>query len=237
MKPWWTVADTFMEAVGHGVEPHSVAVDAMAGSEGMEEATVYLVEDDPAVRRSLAELLRCSRMRVEAFENGRSFLRGHDPSLPGCLVLDLRLPDLSALDILEAMAGLSPPPTALIISGHGDVGTAVEAMKRGVLDFIEKPFRPQAMIDQIRRAIQQDRRVRAREAIRRAIRESMRLLSERESQVLTLLVRGSGNKQIASELDISEKTVAVHRSHVLSKMRAQSLAELVRMVDFVQTAA
>lgn len=191
---------------------------------------VYVVDDDKAVRDSLCWLIESVGMRVETFASAREFLDRCDAGdVRGCLVADVRLPGVSGLDLQESLRqrGLYLP--TIVITGHGDVPIAVRAMKAGALDFIEKPFSDQVLLDRIREAIRRDERYQELAAKREEIAERYDRLSRREREVMKLVVQGRLNKQIAADLDLSHKTIEVHRAHAMEKMEAQSLAELVRM--------
>lgn len=193
-------------------------------------SAVYVVDDDKAVRDSLRWLIESGGVRVETFASAREFLDRCDAGeVQGCLVADVRLPGISGLDLQENLRqrGLYLP--TIVITGHGDVPLAVRAMKAGALDFIEKPFSDQVLLDRIREALSTDERYRELAAQREEIVERYERLSRREREVMQLVVRGRLNKQIAAELGLSHKTIEVHRAHAMEKMEGDSLAELVRM--------
>ncbi len=197
-----------------------------------DQTTVYVIDDDQAVRESLAWLIESVGLRVEAFETAKTFLE-HITSLrhrpPGCAVVDVRLPGMSGLELQESLnrQGITLP--VVVISGHGDVPIAVRAMKAGAVDFIEKPFSDQLLLERIREAIERDRDARTSEQDVAELERRWQGLSTREQQVMAMVVDGRLNKQIAEALALSPKTIEVHRAHVMKKMQARSLAELVRM--------
>lgn len=192
---------------------------------------VFIVDDDESMRRSLTNLLRSVGLRVEAFATAQEFLRGKRPDLPGCLVLDVRLPGLSGLDLQKRMATADIEIPTIFITGHGDIPMTVQAMKAGAVEFLTKPFRDQDLLDAIQQALERDRHAREQRAKVEELRSRYRSLTPREREVIALVVAGLLNKQIAGELGTSEASVKVHRQHVMEKMRADSLADLVRMAD------
>jgi len=194
------------------------------------EPVVYVVDDDEAVRDSLRWLVESVGLRVRALESAAQFLREYDPDLPGCLVLDVRMPGESGLELQTQLAKQNVSIPVIIVTGHADVQMAVQAMKTGAVDFVEKPLNYQMLLDRIQRAIMRDREQRQRDDEKRQIVERLDRLSPREREVLEHVVDGKLNKQIADVLSISPKTVEMHRSHLMKKMEAESLAALVRMV-------
>jgi FixJ family two-component response regulator len=204
------------------------------------EAVVYVVDDDEAVRRSLARLIRSVGLAVETFPSAKAFLDHPLDDRPCCLVLDLRLPGPSGLDLQTALANAQRSLPIVFITGHGNVPASVRAMKAGALDFLQKPFHDQDLLDAVQRGLGRSRAARAEGAERAALQRRVDLLTTRERQVLTLVVTGKLNKQIAAELGAAEKTIKVHRGRVMKKMQAESVADLVRMtqkVDLYQTKA
>ncbi len=197
------------------------------------EPTVYIVDDDPSVRRALQRLASSVGYEARIFGSAREFLDGYDSSFPGCLVLDVRMPGLSGLDLQNELAlrGIMIP--IVFVTGHGDVPMSVRAMKAGAVDFIPKPFNDQVLLDAIRQAMVRDREIRAEEAERAEILRRIERLTPREREVFALVVAGKLNKQIAQQLGTSEKTVKVHRSRVMEKMCAESLADLVLLAQAV----
>lgn len=195
------------------------------------EPTVYVVDDDASVRNSLRWLIKSAGLHVAAYANAKEFLTGYDPDCPGCLVLDVRLPGRSGLDLQQKLADEGIGLPVIIVTGYGDVPNAVRAMRTGALDFIEKPFNDRVLLDRVRQAVDLDIQNRRDRAERADITARLALLTPREKEVLDRVVDGRLNKQIANELGISAKTVEAHRAQVMVKMRAGSLAELVRLAQ------
>jgi FixJ family two-component response regulator len=196
-----------------------------------ERAVVFVVDDDPSMRLALEDLVSAVGLEVRAFASPQEFLQSKPPDASGCLVLDVRLPGMSGLTFHKelAKAGLALP--VIFITGHGDIPMSVRAMKAGAVEFLTKPFHDQDLLDGIHAAIERDRKRRG-EALRLAeLRKRFATLTERERQIMMLVVIGRANKQIAAELTLSEMTVKVHRGQVMRKMHARSLPELVRMAD------
>jgi FixJ family two-component response regulator len=192
---------------------------------------VFVIDDDPSMRLALEDLVRSVGLEVRAFAAPQEFLQSKPSDTPGCLVLDIRLPGMSGLTFQKELAngGLALP--VIFITGHGDIPMSVRAMKAGAVEFLTKPFHDQDLLDAIHAAIERDRK-RRREAVHLAeLRERFATLTERERQIMTRVVIGRANKQIAAELDLSEMTVKVHRGQVMRKMQAGSLPELVRIAD------
>ncbi|MEX0744259.1 MAG: response regulator [Phycisphaeraceae bacterium] len=195
-------------------------------------ATVFVVDDDKAVRDSLAWLVEAMDVKVEAFGTADELLdrlTSLNTVPPGCIVADIRLPGMSGLDLQDRLRELHIHLPFVVISGHGDVPLAVRAMKAGAVDFIEKPFSDRKLIDRIQHALVHDEKRRLEVASKQVLRRRINRLTARERQVMSLVVQGKLNKQVAASLDLSPKTVEVHRAHVMEKMEAGSLAELVRM--------
>jgi FixJ family two-component response regulator len=195
------------------------------------DAMVFVVDDDAAVRRSLENLFRSVGLRVEAFGSAQDFLRSKRPDVPGCLVLDVRLPGLSGLDLQKRMAEADLEIPIVFITGHGDIPMTVQAMKAGAVEFLTKPFRDQDLLDAIQQALERARKARVQRGEIEELHNRYRSLTRREREVMALVVAGLLNKQIAGELAMSETTVKIHRHQVMEKMGAGSLAELVRMAD------
>jgi FixJ family two-component response regulator len=196
-----------------------------------ERAVVFVIDDDPSMREALEDLVNTVGLEVRAFAAPQAFLQSKPSDAPGCLVLDVRLPGMSGLTFQKelAKAGLALP--VIFITGHGDIPMSVRAMKAGAVEFLTKPFHDQDLLDAIHVAIERDRK-RRREAVRLAeLRERFATLTDRERQIMSLVVIGRPNKHIAAELTLSEMTVKVHRGQVMRKMHAGSLPELVRMAD------
>lgn len=195
----------------------------------MSEAVVHVIDDDDAVRDSLAFLLLTAGMVVRTHSSALAFLDNLPHSNAGCIVTDIRMPGMTGLELVERLRAMSNPLPIVIITGHADVPLAVQAMKAGVVDFIEKPFGDAAILDTLRNVLRENDAQRDREAERAVVAARLANLSQRELQVLDRLVAGQPNKSIAHELGISPRTVEVYRANVMSKMHANSLSELVRM--------
>jgi two-component system response regulator FixJ len=191
---------------------------------------VFIVDDDEAVRGSLRLLLKSVGLTPSAMESAREFLSKYDPLQPGCLVLDVRMPEMSGLELQEQLNLQGAIIPVIFITGHGDVPMAVEAMQAGAFDFLQKPFRDQDLIDRIQRALEKDRANRIALTERNSIRQRLESLTPREREVLTMVTSGKANKIMASDLGVSQRTVEIHRARVMEKMGASSLAQLVRMV-------
>lgn len=195
----------------------------------MNEPTVFIVDDDLAVARSLHWLIDTVRLRVETFSSAQAFLDGFDASKPGCLVLDVRMPGMSGLDLQERLAAQRINIPIIFITGHGDVQMAVRAVQAGAFDFVEKPFNDQDLLDRIQKAIACDAGRRDREAQQTGLKALFASLTPRENEVMEMVVAGMSNKAVANVLGLSAKTVEVHRAKVMEKMRARSVSDLVKM--------
>ena len=191
--------------------------------------TIFVVDDDDAVRDSLRDLIDSVGLEVETYPSAHAFLEACDKARRGCLVLDIRMPGMSGLELQGRLNERGSTLPIVFITGHGDVPMAVEAMKRGAVDFIQKPFRDQELLDRINLALEQNRRRRAAEEMKRDIAKRIATLTRREREVMQMVIQGKANKVIAIDLGLSQRTVEVHRSHVMDKMKARTLAELVRM--------
>jgi RNA polymerase sigma factor (sigma-70 family) len=198
-------------------------------SEG--DGLVFVVDDDAAMRRSLEDLISSVGLEVEGFPSAQDFLRRKRPDVPGCLVLDVRLPGLSGLDLQKRMTEGAMEIPIVFITGHGDIPMTVKAMKAGAVEFLTKPFRDQDLLDAVRQALERDRKAREQRVEIDELRRRVDSLTPRERDVLNLVVAGRLNKQIARQLGSSEATVKIHRHRVMEKMGANSLAELVRIAD------
>jgi FixJ family two-component response regulator len=197
---------------------------------------VFVVDDDAAVRDSLKMLLRSVGHFVETFGSAQDFLDGYRADRPGCLVLDIRMPGMSGLELQEKLNERHAIIPVIFITGHGDVPMAVEAMRGGAVDFIQKPFRDQDLLDRINQSLDKDAAYRAGLAERDSIAKRLATLTPREREVMQLVVRGKANKVIAGDLNLSQRTVEIHRARVMEKMQAASLAHLVRMVLAIEQA-
>jgi len=193
------------------------------------KSTIYIVDDHEAVRDSLGALLEAHGFAVEMYGCGHDFLAALNPSVHGCLLLDLRLPDMSGIEIQQKLSSMKAKLRTIMISGHGDIPLAVKALKAGAVDFIEKPCTDEVILDRVQRALELSERAREEEATGDDMAVRLAMLTPREREVLEALVSGQPNKVIAFELGISPRTVEIHRARVMSKMEARSLSHLVRM--------
>jgi len=192
--------------------------------------TVFVVDDDEAVRNSLRLLLKSVGLAAVALPTAQEFLAKHDPQQPGCLILDVRMPGMSGLELQEQLNVRGAMIPVIFITGHGDIPMAVEAMQQGAFDFLQKPFRDQDLIDRIQRALSKDQANRAELREKSRVHERLQTLTPREREVLNLVTSGKPNKIMAADLGVSQRTVEIHRARVMEKMHASSLAQLVRMV-------
>jgi two-component system, LuxR family, response regulator FixJ len=192
--------------------------------------TVFIVDDDEAIRGSLRLLLKSVGLTATPVPTAQEFLASYDPSQPGCIVLDVRMPGMSGLELQQQLNLRGAVIPVIFITGHGDIPMAVEAMQQGAFDFLQKPFRDQDLIDRIQRALARDQTNRAQLKERARVRERFESLTPREREVLELVSSGKPNKVMAADLGVSQRTVEIHRARVMEKMNASSLAQLVRMV-------
>lgn len=195
----------------------------------MNEPTVFIVDDDQAVARSLRWLIESVRLRVETFASAQAFLDGYATTKPGCLVLDVRMPGMSGIELQERLTAQRIRVPIIFITGHGDVQMAVRAVQAGAFDFIEKPFNDQDLLDRIQRAISFDSERRGHDSQRAQLSALFANLTPREREVMDLVVEGMSNKAVANTLGLSAKTVEVHRAKVMEKMHARSVSDLVKM--------
>jgi two-component system response regulator FixJ len=191
--------------------------------------TVFVVDDDEALRSALVQLLETAGLAVASYADGRAFLEDYVDERPGCVLLDVAMPGLSGLDVQEALRGRGLHPPIVFLTGHGDIPMAVRAVQAGAIDFLEKPVTSATLLERVRRALAIDQEQRSERALRQEIRERYRRLSVRECEVMRQVVAGSSSKEIARVLRISVRTVEAHRIHVMHKMGASNLAELVNL--------
>ena len=197
------------------------------------DAIVFVIDDDPSMRKALTNLFRSVGLRAEVFGSAREWLESKLPEVASCLVLDIRLPGPSGLDFQAELAKANIQIPIIFMTGHGDIPMTVKAMKAGAVDFLTKPFRDQDMLDAVAVAIERDRTRRKEEQIVAELRAVFETLTTRERDVLALVASGLMNKQIAAEIGLAEITVKIHRGHLMRKMGARSLADLVRMAEML----
>jgi FixJ family two-component response regulator len=197
-----------------------------------EEPVVFVVDDDVSIREALRNLLRSVGLKVETFKTAQDFLSSRSTG-PGCLVLDVRLPGLSGLDLQRELVEANREIPIVFITGHGDIPMSVRAIKAGAVEFLTKPFRDQDLLDAVQQAIERDRQARVRENEMAELRERYAALTSREHEVMKYVVRGLVNKQIAAEMRVTESTVKMHRGRLMHKMKAESLADLIRAAERV----
>ncbi len=198
------------------------------------EPTVFVIDDDKAVRHFLRGLIASVNLRVEAFASAQEVLAAYRSSSPGCLLLDIRMPGMSGLELQQELSVRGIDLPVIVLTGHGNVQVAVHAMKAGAVDFIEKPFNNELLLDRVQKAVAKSVDTYEDRIKRDEILNRRKLLTPRERQVLDLVVAGESNKGIARHLHISEKTVEIHRAHVMGKMQAKSLADLVKIVSTLE---
>jgi FixJ family two-component response regulator len=202
-----------------------------------DSAVVHIIDDDESLRRALDRTFRSIGLETRTYETAREFVDSNRPDLPGCIVLDVRLPGVNGLDLQAQLADLGIRLPVVLITGYGDIPMTVRAMKAGAVDFLPKPFRDQDMLDAVAAAIDRDRRRRAAEDGSADIKARFATLSPREQQVMMLVTAGKLNKQVAGDLGLSEVTVKIHRGAAMRKMGARTLADLVRMADALKSKA
>jgi len=195
------------------------------------DPVVFVVDDDPSVRRSTERLLRSAGLKVQTFSSAREFLSSHRSEGPACLVLDVRMPGLSGMDLQKELAQSGIRIPIIFITAHGDIPMSVRAMKAGAAEFLTKPFRSRSLLDAVRAAIERDRSSHKERTEAQELHARYEQLTPREREVMPLIVSGMLNKQVAGELATTERTIKFHRAHIMQKMKAQSLADLVRMAE------
>ena len=195
------------------------------------EGTVFIVDDDPLVLGAVETLIKSVGLEVHTFSSAQAFLESDLPDEPGCLVLDIRMPGLSGLDLQDEMAARGLTLPVIFVTGHGTVPLSVRAMKAGAVDFLQKPFEDQDLLDAVQRAIEENGQARVERRETGEIKRRVESLTQRETQVLHGVAEGKLNKQIAHDLGLSENTVKTHRAHIMQKMQAESLAHLIRLIE------
>lgn len=199
------------------------------------QPTVFIVDDDDAMRSSLCELMESVHQSTEAYDNAQSFLDAFSNGKRGCVVVDVRMPGMSGLELHQELLNRGVDLPVIVISGHGDIPMAVRAIKLGAIDFIEKPFRAQVLLERIQHALRIEAKIQRRRDDYEPIKARLETLTPRERQVLQLVVAGRSSKQIAYDLKLSAKTVRVHRSRFMAKMQAESVVDLVRLAEIERT--
>jgi FixJ family two-component response regulator len=197
------------------------------------EQIVFVVDDDESMQVAMTHLFRSMNFDVKVFSTGAAFLRSELPNIPSCLVLDIRLPGMNGLEFQDVLAKAGIRIPIVFMTGHGDIPMSVKAMKAGAIDFLPKPFRDQDMLDALTRALDEDRKRRDEEKVLSQLRHLFEALTPREREVLSLVISGLMNKEIAYRLQVSEITVKIHRGHMMKKMEARSLVDLVRMAEML----
>jgi two-component system response regulator FixJ len=193
------------------------------------EPVVFVVDDDPGMRQSLTRLIESIQLPVEAYASAQEFLEAYDGDRPGCLVLDIRMPGMSGLELQEHLHRKQFPLPVIVVTGHGDIPMAVRAMQHGAVDFIEKPFRPQILLDRVGDAVKRSLQAWREQRHRRVATSRLGRLTRREREVLRHLLDGRAVKEIATHLGLSHKTVQVHRAHIMEKTQCNSIADLIRV--------
>src|ERR1700758_5035184 len=205
----------------------------MASDHAVAQPVVHIIDDDDGLRESLAFLLRSAELEVRSFDSAKAFLEVLSHAAPGCVITDVRMPDMSGIELLRRLKELKIGVPVIVVTGHGDIALAVEAMKMGAADFLEKPFDDDLLVASVRTALRQQEGQTKRGAERAEIEHRISTLSPREKDVLTGLIQGRANKQIAFDLGISPRTVEIYRANLMNKMQANSLSDLVRMALIV----
>ena len=197
------------------------------------DQTVFVVDDEPDVRAALGMLIRSVGLKPEIYENPQAFLDAYDPERPGCLVLDMRMPGMSGLDLQEKLASMGQHPPIIMISGHGEIPNAVQAVQSGAVDFLQKPVSDQLLLDRIQQAMRLDTENRKEFSERKELEQRFATLTAREREVLQGVIAGKLNKTMADELSVSTRTVEIHRAHLMEKMQAGSLSALIQMATHI----
>ena len=221
----------FRTAVGRSPARHRHDPLGRSDSMSEERPIVYVIDDDESVREGVADLVRSIGQQVQLFGSAKEFLDGTRPDAPGCIVLDVRLPGPSGLEVQRRLIKSNIQLPIIFISGHGDIPTSVCAIKSGAIEFLTKPLNEQKLLDAIQAGIARDRTRRKEAKVVAELQQRFDSLTPREREILTLVVSGHRNKHIAAQVELSEMTVKLHRSHIMQKMRASSLVDLVRMAD------
>ena len=203
----------------------------------MNRGTAHIVDDDPSIQRSLRRLLESVGLTVECFSSAQDFIERYDPDVPGCLLLDVRMPGLSGLELQDHLRSQECMLPIIFVTGYGDVPMTARAMKAGAVDFLQKPFNDQELLGAIERALARNAQMRQEQSEQRRVQARLQLLTPREREVLERVVAGKTNKEIAAEFGITEKTIKVHRARVMEKMQADSLAQLVVLAQIVGAGA
>jgi RNA polymerase sigma factor (sigma-70 family) len=195
---------------------------------------VFLIDDDPAIRDLLTLFLARAGLTVESYASARLFLEAYNPDQPGCLVLDVSMPDMSGLELQEALSAKQIHIPIIFITGHGDIPMSVRAIKAGAVDFLEKPFKKEILLARVREALKEDAKTRQDDAEKASIRMRFARLTPREQEVMTLVIAGKSNKEIAKQLAISHRTVETHRARIMEKMATKSLPELITLASALE---
>jgi two-component system response regulator FixJ len=208
---------------------HQNVADRPAAAKSGGKPVVHIVDDDDGVRRALSTLMESVGYAHVAYGSAREFLHHYDHAQSGCLVLDIRMPEMSGLELQQELGKIGCRIPVIFVTGHGDVPMAVEAMKKGAFDFVQKPFRDQDLLDRVNRAIHEDTALRQDAADKDEVLHRWSTLTQREKEVMALIVEGKANKVVAQDLELSERTVEIHRARVMEKMQVRSVAQLVKL--------